>query len=296
MYNVRVKKFLNTEQIQIFSKPVTMREETGQRKLIDLFTNMECDVPNFDRDTGEIFPRNRKLWVNIFTGELEPVCNLGNEEENIKRSVRRTKSKIYDIAKSNKWEWFVTFTFNPEKVDSFDYDIVTKKLSQWLKNIKRKNENMKYLLVPEQHESGRWHFHGLFEKMENIVFVDSGKHDNKGRVIYNVGSYKLGFSTATKISDLERACSYITKYTTKELCVVTKGKKRYWHSKNVEMPVIEEYFLTMSESSIIENIKGVKYMSKSYNEYNEVVYIETGKGATDFESLIYSKNSCFSNR
>ena len=112
---------------------------------------------------------------------------------------------IYDIAKSNEWEWFFTLTFNPEKVDSFNYANVTDKLSQWLKNMRKKCPDMMYLVVPEQHESGRWHFHGLFSHVENMRFVDSEKRDKKGRIIYNVGSYRLGFSTATQIEDVKKA-------------------------------------------------------------------------------------------
>ncbi|XCP83781.1 hypothetical protein ABXS75_11905 [Roseburia hominis] len=196
---------------------------------------------------------------------------------------------IYDIAKSNRWEWFFTLTFDPEKVNSFDYSECSKKLSQWLKNIKnRGNSELKYLIVPELHKSGRWHFHGLFAGCDNMEFTDSGHRDKKGRVIYNIGRYKLGFSTVTKIDDMQKACSYIVKYVSKELCSVTKGKKRYWASNNCDKPVIDEYCVLMPVEEILacsDESKG--HLKKVRTDYVDVIYLEVP---------IYTTNPDFSKR
>lgn len=261
MFNVRVKRFLHTEQIQIFSDPLL---STGSERE---------DKRKFSYETGEIFPVNSHKFINPFTNEEDYYYNMGNPEKNLERSLRRTKNKIYDIAKSNQWEWFFTLTFNPKKVDSFNYEIVTDKLSQWLKNMRKKCPNMMYLVVPEQHESGRWHFHGLFSHVEDMRFVDSEKRDKKGRIIYNVGSYRLGFSTATKIDDVKKACSYIAKYTTKELCMVTKGKKRYWCSKNVLLPEVEEYLVSYGNEEL-KRLQEIGFCKVSKSEFCDVTYIE----------------------
>ena len=39
-------------------------------------------------------------------------------------------------------------------------------------------------------------FHGLVSNLENVKILDSGKKC-KGETIYNLGSYRFGFSTMT---------------------------------------------------------------------------------------------------
>lgn len=74
--------------------------------------------------------------------------------------------------------------------------------------------------------------------------MDSGKRTSNGDIIYNVGKYRLGFSTATKVRDPRRVTQYIGKYVTKDLCAVTKGKKRYWCSRNLNQAEIEQKYYT----------------------------------------------------
>lgn len=164
-------------------------------------------------------------------------------------SLRRTKNTVYDIARSNEngWEWFLTLTFNPDKVDSYNYEKVCKKLSNYLHHIRRKDKDMIWLGVPERHKSGRYHFHFLIGNCPNLeqTFVDSGHRTKSGSIIYNVGSYRLGFTTVTRIENKERCVSYICKYLTKDLYEHTKNKKRYWVSKNVLRPDIEKLSLDL---------------------------------------------------
>lgn len=172
-------------------------------------------------------------WMNPFTGieELAPHF-LDEEDESAKkeRSVRssrnRTVNKVYHIARSNTWDWFVTLTFNPEKVDSFDYEACVKKLSVWLMHCRRSAPDLGYIMVPEKHPtSGRFHFHGLFRDADGLGFKDSGHVDKSGNRIYNIGSYKLGFTTATRVGDQARVTRYIAKYISKDVCEVAFREK-----------------------------------------------------------------------
>lgn len=177
--------------------------------------------------------------------------SLGEMISDIKRSVivsqNRAKNKIYDYARCNDFDYFVTITFNPDKVDSFNYDECTQKLSKWLNNIRsRYAPDLKYLFVPELHKSGRYHFHGLIANIGSIQMIDSGKRSN-GQIVYNIGNYNYGFTTATRIVDKHRTSTYIGKYITKELSGHIKGKKHYWVSRNLNVP--HEELLTLSELS-----------------------------------------------
>lgn len=274
MFNVRLKRYLHTEQVHIFSKALYSEGERVAKT-------------KFDMTTGEIFPSNSNIFVNPFNGEFDYYYNMGDADENLRRSLRRTKNMIYDYAMSNDWSWFFTLTFNPEKVDSFDYTETSRKLAKWLNNLRRTCPDLKYLVVPELHKSGRWHYHGIFANCEKLKFIDSGHKDNKGRVIYNVGNYKLGFSTATQIDDLQATCNYIIKYVSKELVSVTKGKHRYWASKNCDLPVIEEYYVGMSEKEILSCCSEERYVNKVCSEFCDVTYVSVP---------IYTTNTDFSKR
>lgn len=270
MFNVRVKRFLDSEQIQIFSN----------------FIRENFDDRHYDTLTGEIYGIGELLHVPFEEG-LVAVKHLGDAEYNLSKSFIRTKKRIYDYVRSNRWEWFLTLTFAPDKVDRYDYSLVTSKLSKWLNNIRRSCPSMKYIVVPEQHKDGAFHFHGLFSHVEGLRFVDSGKKDKQGRVIFNVGKYRLGFTTATKVEHTGKASSYLMKYITKELCSVTRGKKRYWVSRNVDEPAVTSYLVGLSEMDILKMLEGVENIKKVHSEYVDVTYIETS---------IYTTNTDFSKR
>lgn len=69
---------------------------------------------------------------------------------------------IFELALCNDWEWFVTLTLNPEYHDRKDLKSYKKKLLTWIKNYNRTQKtNIKYLLIPENHQDGSWHMHGL---------------------------------------------------------------------------------------------------------------------------------------
>lgn len=190
---------------------------------------------------------------NEFNNDL---CDLINEDfpdyfERVRtESMRRTKSKVYNYAKCNDWDWFVTFTFNSEKVDRYNFDECSSKLSKWFNNLRRSSPGLSYVVVPEQHKDGAWHFHGLFSGLCDSEIVWTGKYVikkvcKKGcrtrfvktkQKIYKIGRYRLGWMTATKITDKQKVISYITKYITKDMMAGLEGKKRYWTSKNLLLP------------------------------------------------------------
>ena len=165
--------------------------------------------------------------------------------ESLRVAASRAKQTLYYLARSNVWEWFITLTVAPsDKIDRYNYDDVSKKSRQWLNNLRKlKAPDMYYLIVPEQHKDGAWHMHGLIGGSEGLSFVDSGHVDDAGNRIYNLDNWRYGFSTATKVQDTRRVSSYISKYITKSLVAASKGKHRFWASKNCKRAVVEDYLL-----------------------------------------------------
>jgi len=173
---------------------------------------------------------------------------LSEEEKEYQRykNLYKSKQNIIDLAYENSietpWEYFVTLTFDDKKVNAKNYDYVVQKLSNWLDTIRRKNTSMRYILVPELHKSGRVHFHGIFKNVPNWE-LEKARHNGRlikkhGIQIYNLTNYKYGFTTVSKVQNMEAVSVYISKYMTKEL-IDQDFKKRYWCSQGLNRPKIQ---------------------------------------------------------
>lgn len=149
-------------------------------------------------------------------------------------SIRRSKTEIADITLSNDFDLFCTFTF---KSDRQDIGKCKKKMSKWLKNQREMYGKFFYVIVPEFHKDGKSiHFHALFREYRGKLHLTNIKQ--KGRTVYNIKSYRGGFSTAVKIDDIAKVASYIRKYIVKDMPQFT-GKKRYWCSNGLIRPIID---------------------------------------------------------
>ena len=169
--------------------------------------------------TSELLNHSKKVHAS------EP--SEKQREHVIQSSMNRTVQKIYEISRANIWDYFLTLTFDRNKLDSSNYNLLCDKVSKWLNNLRsRYAPDLKYLIVPELHKDGKhYHFHGLLANIGNITLKYSGIKKN-GHTIYNLSNWKYGFSTVTKVIDSNKVSSYITKYITKDLCAVSKNKRR----------------------------------------------------------------------
>ena len=143
-------------------------------------------------------------------------------------SLSRTKTLVRDLVLCNDFELFCTFTFDPNKVDSFKLHRCWSVMSRWLHHqrdlSREKGKEFKYLIIPEQHKSGRWHFHALISGYSSTL-KDSGLKTLTLRPIYNITAFRSGFTTAVEIDSKEGVSSYVTKYITKDF--ITTSKSRY---------------------------------------------------------------------
>lgn len=259
MYNVRIFKFPLGWHIRVYSVPVGYCDNSAEH---------DCPIAYgsvMDEDSGEwvdVRYNPLKQAVEPFSFQLAtrmPEERVKNPERSAASSLNRTRSRVNYLARSNVWDWFFTLTFNPDLVDSLDYEDCVKKLKSWLDSVRRKSPDMKYLIVPEKHPtSGRFHFHGLFAACDGLDFTDSGLVTSGKQTVYNIGRYRLGWSTATRVVDSQKATQYICKYITKELCMVSAGKKRYWASRNLDEAETEEYFLDgAGKAEYVESLRKV---------------------------------------
>ena len=273
-YNLKIVHYKDFDEVQFFRNSVICRDDL----LID--------------EDGVISHKEKKekiKYFNPFSGEMEEVINLNEQEFYKYVAFKRSKNMIYKLACNNKpWDYFVTFTFNSEKVDRYNFSEVSKKLSKWLNHIKSRTcPDFAYIIVPEKHKDGAWHFHGLFKNCDNLNFIDSGIKDEQGRTIYNISNYKFGFTTATKLSDIDKAVSYILKYISKDLFGDNlKGKKRYWRSKNLEMPAVETAIFEGNKIDLMKMLgHDIDYITSSESVWNEGTYIQLKKHINEVDKF-----------
>ena len=269
MYNVKVIEYPKSYQVRLYYN--------------ELLENGDDRNVRINRFTGEIVEKKKNgfpvgEWVPVDV-EFEEVGRV-NEEEYLLHASNRAKNMVYYLARSNVWEYFVTLTLNGEKIDRYNFDEVSKKVRKWFNNIRTcKAKELYYLIVPEMHKDGAWHFHALIGGCAGLSFVDSGKRDKSGKVIYNFEDWKFGFSTATMVEDTERVSSYICKYITKTMLENTKGKNRYWASKNCRRAESSTYLVNGMDFKEfrLELLGKMSWKKKVFTEFNEVEYFEIPK-------------------
>lgn len=259
-YNARVFDYPGGQHVTVYRRTITRKDK-------------DCNGTESADTNGTENEHFRKTYRDENRSE--------EAEEHSKRvSLTYTKNNIYNIARSNTWEWFITLTFDRNRTDSSDYETVTKKLQKFLNNLQqRKCPGLKYLIVPEYHRDGEhYHFHGLLAQCDGLDFRFSGHYTKDNEPIFNITGWKHGFTTATMVTDSRRVSSYITKYITKESQICLKEKNRYYASRSVSRMqadyhiVDEEDFLTVysdritysSSVKIPQAIQAVNYYELDY--------------------------------
>lgn len=191
-----------------------------------------------------------------------------------KRNLSRSVNEIYDLARSNDFDWFITLTLSSEYVNRYDYDSCAGAMMKFTDRLRKLG--CKWLIVPEQHKDGAYHFHGLVAG--DLPLTPSGKTcyneaEQQEMPIYNLANYEFGFTTVTQIMKPERTASYIAKYLTKQIAV-PKGKKCYWASKSLARPTVEYLDDTVDRKFLFGFPDGVRYIKEIETEYGRFVISE----------------------
>ena len=184
----------------------------------------------------------------------QPYSEAERAEMRLRGSISRTKRRIYEISACNKWTWFFTGTLDGEKCDRDDLNGTFKRLSQFIRDYRKKQdgERVTYLIVPERHKSGAWHFHGLinglsaaelhkFSASENIP-LRLKKTIKGGTDVYTWKDYekRFGWATFTAVRSHAAVAAYVTKYITKDIAADCVGTNRhlYYASIGLNRPQI----------------------------------------------------------
>lgn len=231
----------------------------------------QFDIKRIEYKNGSVFYR---IFDNTINTEQEKTYEKGelSEQEKQEReqykeqfgflsdkskyvSIHRTKDKIYQIANCNTWSYFATLTFKDEEIRT-DIKKCKKQLRYFLNKYAAKRieksgrSDFKYLFVPERHEKGGFHFHGLITEVSEDELIE--KKDG-----YMWKAWKYGISDLSEVRDMERISTYITKYITKDIetQIDQIGTSRYIASRNCNTPKTQYYRLKDDFSLHDENIK-----------------------------------------
>lgn len=251
---------------------------------------------NYDQTLLKVFGsgQNKKIKLvrmnylktsGIELDDIEYVRGQVNENK-INESILRSKSKIFELAFCNPWDWFFTGTINPNKQDRTDLELFHKQLTQWLRNYNRLNNlNIKFLFVPEKHKDGKsWHIHGFIyglpvEHLKQFQVGDvmgKGLADKvqKGDIVYNWLAYfnRFGFCDLEPIRNQEAVSKYVTKYINKELAnsVTELNAHTYYHSRGLKFAELKKRG-TMNWDSIAPTYEN-DYCSVVWLDYSEELY------------------------
>ena len=160
--------------------------------------------------------------------------------ESAAKAARRARKELFLCAACNRdLDCFVTLTQAPDKVgDRYDYKESVRRLGRWLDNRVRRR-GLKYIFVPELHQDGAVHWHGLCNS-DALRLVDSGHKDKRGRVIFNLPDWTFGFTTATMVSEHTAACRYVSKYIAKGMQAEggTIGGRYWLHGGRLARPIV----------------------------------------------------------
>lgn len=160
-------------------------------------------------------------------------------------SYSRAKRTLLELALCNEWDYFVTFTLDQTKQDRFNLDDWYKRFYEVVKYQRKAHSlNCKYVFVPELHQDGAWHAHGLFKgNMELVPFRELAaqglpvpdKLRNSDYLNWLLYQNTFGFCSFGRIRDPIASGFYMTKYITKELanCVQDVGKHLYYASQGL---------------------------------------------------------------
>ena len=173
----------------------------------------------------------------------------GNERKT-DQAISRAKRVVLENALCNDWDWFATFTLNPEKYDRYNLDKFYKDFSQWIRDQRKKTGcKIKYLLIPEAHKDGAWHMHGLLRGVPDTVSFRTLRRQGffvPNKLVWNdyynwLGfADKFGYCSLGRIRNAEGAGFYVTKYIGKSLqdSNIQVGRHLYYASIGLSRPLL----------------------------------------------------------
>ncbi len=246
------KRFITDKNLEKDKEPFIVN--CNKRDLISL-KGKESDIcvfPSDHLDSSPLFrvSNTKKHEQEQRFKELQKRTErkINTEKKILKKNIDRSKFDLFRLVKCNynDFDTFLTLTFK-ENVTDLDFSLKCfQNFVRSLKNyFKRKNQEFKYLVVPEFQKRGAVHFHLLTNisyDWDDILEEKEIFNEKKGwiKFKYLKKYWNYGFSSLEKIKDenvggyLTKFSEYLTKYKDNRLF----GRRRYSYSYNLKKPEV----------------------------------------------------------
>lgn len=184
---------------------------------------------------------------NDCNGKVKDTSN----DEKLANNICRARNKILEYVLCNDFVFFVTLTLNPAKYDRHNLSNFIKDLGNFIQNYnRRKNADIKYLLIPEEHKDESWHMHGFimglpYDRLELLELHGNRplppkiiEKIQKGYLVYSFPEYenRFGYNLFEPIRSKKASALYMSKYLTKDISRNVKelGNHLYYCSKGLK--------------------------------------------------------------
>ena len=202
-----------------------------------------------------------RTWVKDSDGfyvAQKPV-DLIKQDLMLRKCGKRATNKIMLYAMANRWEQFITLTFDPNMINRYDDFEAKEKWREFQRYCKYHFPDCKLLAVWEYHEkedeygARALHFHVLASglRFQTIPFLDRNgvqRKSSSGAPLYILSpkDWPYGFSTLAYLpedgQDNQRVANYLTKYVSKTRAgnkmskeVGNYNAKRYFATRNLDI-------------------------------------------------------------
>lgn len=217
--------------------------------------NISASVPQFRKSPSEV-----DNSIPTYGGE-KVGRRVRSLEQRDRTSILRAIRNIREIGLSNDWDYFVTFTLDPEKLDRTDYAGACAKMTRYLRYLRKYQElDIEYLLIPELHRDGKnWHFHGLMRGIPSSLLVPHplSWQREKGYKVWPEFSTRFGFTTLSPVNNTSAVVYYCLKYINKDIFAqrMNDGMRLYYVSRGISRPQEVSKF-TLNASPELLNVYG----------------------------------------
>lgn len=273
--NTIVNKFSEFTEVIIYKRP------------FDYFVGNDvyCDL-----ETGEITKRQVdrvRRFIKDENGVLQPLRDsekIQDIQKSIYNSCKRAKDNFYGYALCNRWRYFITLTFSPEKVDRNDDEELKYCWKKFRERLRYINRDVKILCCPERHKSGQLHLHALVGNVDLSSYITPAvnPHNNKfiksryGRQVYNIKLWEFGYTTLVELEENYnelQVVSYLISYVTKDNNI-GYNKNKYYRTHNLNFKNKEIYLLDwVDQCELVGEVKPYKSTDRFtvYRIHNEPI-------------------------
>lgn len=192
-----------------------------------------CKIVKFKRRAGDGFPRS----------DREEKSENEKIGERFLASLSRSRSMVLQYVLSNGWDYFCTFTIDGSKHDRFNLDNFYVRFSQFVRDYRKKYGcALVYVLVPEKHQDGAWHLHGVIRGLpaDAVSHFVRGVHPenlvNGGFLNWDDYSSRFGYCSLGLVRDPVKVAFYLAKYITKDMGenIRRVGSHMYYASRGIK--------------------------------------------------------------